>query len=453
VLEQAFQIAFAAGIVLAAAALAAGVLDYLGRIILAAAAGLLAAAALSAWIAFALEPGNVLAVTAAGLTACLLVALAAIPLQRAVSRSRRFERELEDVEERVREVVDRMTTDAAVEIEHVATRARAESVSLLAEEERRIGEERRREVVERERAAHAELTDTLAAIQRRVENRLAGWAEDLDRTQQNLVLQLDRLAERQKQLIVEAEARVAHDVEHLEAGSVEQRAALVRLREELAAAAEQIVSESAAELEQHAAERRRALRELAERLRRREREITERIEREEAEATQRIHSGFADIERRALEQLERASDRAWASYSEQAAQQFADLIRSARDDAARRLSRELDRAVESFTREAQNVLAERLAHVGDAGARRLEKRMDTLAAGIERQREELFAGLEQRLGDAEATLRRRLQSIVADAEAERAVLEARLHDLVRRVDEAASGSHDRVSAVDRRGVG
>jgi hypothetical protein len=91
--------------------------------------------------------------------------------------------------------------------------------------------------------------------------------------------------------------------------------------------------------------------------------------------------------------------------------------------------------VQSFAREAERVLAERLAHVGDAGAQRLEKRLSTVTAGLERQRAEAIAGFEERLTAAEQELRRRLDGLAADAEAERAVLEARLHDLARRIEE------------------
>jgi len=136
-----------------------------------------------------------------------------------------------------------------------------------------------------------------------------------------------------------------------------------------------------------------------------------------------------------VERLERVLDRAASSYSDAAAQQFADAVRASREATATRLSRELDRAVQSFAREAERVLAERLAHVGDVGAQRLEKRLGTVAAGLERQRAEAMTGFEQRLTTAEQELHRRLEGLAADAEAERAVLEARLHELARRIEE------------------
>ena len=81
------------------------------------------------------------------------------------------------------------------------------------------------------------------------------------------------------------------------------------------------------------------------------------------------------------------------------------------------------------------MLAERLSQVGDAGAQRLEKRLNGIAAGLERQREEFVQSLESRLGDMESDLRRRLQSLTAETDSERTVLETRLSDLSRRLDE------------------
>jgi hypothetical protein len=449
-LETLFGVLFAAGIVVAAGALALTAFGRPRRLLLRAAIALVGGLAVAAWIAFALRPGAELALSAAGLTACLLAAAAALPLARALARNARVDTLLSGAEEELRGIVARETSASAAELERLLARLRADSLSALAEQERRLAEERRRVLAERDVEATAALSEGLAEAQRRIENRLGGWTDDLERAQQHLTTQLARLAERQRQLIAEAEARIAADVERLDSGTEEQRAAVVRLREQLGQAAEQIVAESSAELESHAADRRRALHELGERLRRRERELNERIEREEAEATQRIHSGFADLERRALEALERSVNLASTRLAEASTQEFATAIKTAREDAARRLSRELDRAVETFSRDASNVLAEKLAAVGDAGSRRVDRRMSQIAAGLERQRDELAASLEQRLDDYEAEFRRRLQSFVADANAERAVLEARLQELDRRVDEAVANARERLAGLETR---
>jgi hypothetical protein len=136
--------------------------------------------------------------------------------------------------------------------------------------------------------------------------------------------------------------------------------------------------------------------------------------------------------------MQRIVERATSTYSDEAAQQFAALIKSGREDAARRLGRELDRSVEVFAREAEAVLAERLAHVGDAGAQRLERRLDDAANALERQRDEWMTALDSRIADLETDVRRRLEDLGADTEAERAVLEARLQELVRRFESAGA---------------
>ncbi len=209
----------------------------------------------------------------------------------------------------------------------------------------------------------------------------------------------------------------------------------MRLRDDLARATQEAVEAGNAELESYASERRRALHELNERIRRRERQLSELIEREETEAVRRVQAGFADVERRQLEQLERIVSRATSSYSDAAAQQFADTIKGSREAAATRLSRELDRAVQAFGREAQTVLAQRLTQVGDAGAQRLERRLAQATEGLERMGAEAITAFESRLANAEQDLRRRLDGLAADTEAERAVLEARLRELGRRIDE------------------
>ena len=53
----------------------------------------------------------------------------------------------------------------------------------------------------------------------------------------------------------------------------------------------------------------------------------------------------------------------------------------------------------------------------------------------EQKRQEAIDGFESRLTQAEQDLRRRLETLAADAEAERAVLEARLRELARKIDE------------------
>src|SRR5919197_5168014 len=165
----AFQLVFAAGVALTALALAGAGFRLVGRGVLRVLAGAVAAMAVGAWIAFALEPSRDLAVSAGGLTGAALAATVSFALARALVRASRMDAELDRVQGRLRELVDAEADERAAELERLLGRARAESLSLLAEQERRIAEERRTLVVERERAAAAELTDALARTQTQVE--------------------------------------------------------------------------------------------------------------------------------------------------------------------------------------------------------------------------------------------------------------------------------------------
>jgi hypothetical protein len=177
------------------------------------------------------------------------------------------------------------------------------------------------------------------------------------------------------------------------------------------------------------------LHEVGDRLRRRERDLQEIVERESNEAAQRIQIALGDIERRQVEQLQRIVKRETTRYAEAASIQFDNLIRGQREESARRLSRELDLAVDRFGREAEGVLTERLNAVSDAAAQRVEERLARLRSGLERQRDDALVSLEERAREVEMGLRERLREIAADAESERAVLEARLAELGRRLDE------------------
>jgi hypothetical protein len=429
------QIAFAAAAVVAALTLVSVAFDRIRHRMLVGLAVVVGLAAAAAWVAFGLRPGTDIAAAAGGITVAFLGQVAAIRLRDLLRTTRRVDDQLARAHARLNSLVAQEADERAAELERTLARARADSASILAEQERRMAEERRAAAAERSRLIAEELGVALTAAQQQMEVRLVSWTDDLERAQRGVADQLAQLAQRQKLLIAEAEARIAADAERLEAESEQQRASLVRLRDELARASQEAVAAGSAELEGYASERRRSLHELNERIRKRERQLTELIEREEADATRRIQSGFADVERRQLEQLERILSRATTSYSDAATQQFADTVKSSREAAAVRLSRELDRAVQAFAREAQTVLADRLAQVGDAGVQRLERRQAQVAEGLDRQRAEAIEAFESRLLQAEQELRRRLDTLAADGEAERAVLDARLRELAKRIDE------------------
>jgi hypothetical protein len=429
---------FAGGVVLAALALAGAAFRHASSSLLMAAFAVEAVAAVGVWVAFALRHDRSLAIAAGGLTACALVAGAAILLRRALKRVAATDARLAEAQADLLATVEREKAVLAKEVELTLARARADSRSLLEQQERQIAEERRTLVAEREHDATAALGDKLTQVQAQTEQRLAGWSQDLDRIADATKLRISELEQRQQQLLREIELRLTADAERLSAESEEQRVGVARLRAELNRTLDEALGLVRSELETHAADRRRALHELESRMAGRERALTEQAQREEADAIQRVRSGFEDLSRRQIEQLERAVDRAVASHADEAAQRFAQLVKTSREDAAKRLARELDRAVSTFSREAETVLAERLAHVGDAGAQRLESRVSNVSKELERRQDELVASHDLRLGELESEIRRKIDDLRADIDAERGVLEARLEELMRRVGSAAA---------------
>jgi hypothetical protein len=366
------------------------------------------------------------------LLACILV------LRKVRAHERLLDRAIERGRAEFDEVVTREIATRASELEATLARARADSISQLAEEERRIAEERRRDVAERERDATARLAQQLVQAQAAVDQRVVDWQSDVEKLQQGLDVELKRIEARQRHLMAEVESKIGQDAEALPSVIEEQRTLIARMRAELKRAAEEIAEQANAELEQHAAERRHALHDVADRLRRRERDMQELIDREGGDAAQRIQLALGDIERRHIEQLQRTMSRETTRYAEAAALSFDSAIKSAREEAARRLSRELDLSVERFAREAEGVLTDRLNALTEAAAGRVEERLSRLQSALERQRDDALVSLEERAHQVESSLRDRLREIAADAESERTVLEGRLHELARRLDELAT---------------
>lgn len=445
--ETAFELVFAAGVLLAAASLAAAALGRARRRVLLGAAGVLGAAAAAAWVAFALEPGTPLAIAATGLVSCLLAILAAVGLLRGLERSRAIDLEIERAMSELATVVQQETRSRSSELERTLARSRADSLSAYADEERRLAETRRKALEESEQRLRHGLADAFAKVQGQVEQRLAAWHQDLDRAQRQLGTKLEQIAQRERGLIEALEARLTSDADRLKTADEEQRAAVARLREDLGRAAAEAAASASAELEAHATERRRALHQVAERLTARERDLLRRVEREETDAARRIQTTFGEVERRQVEQLERVLERAAGRFVDAAAHQFEGTIKTAREEAARRLQRELERAMQSFAREGESLLAERLAQVGDAGGMRLEKKLAQVASGLERQREEFVAALSRRLGEVEADFRERLSALAADEQTERVALEARLAEIARKIEQTVSRAEERLGAL------
>ena len=442
-LETAFEIVFAVGVVVAAAALAGAAFEVVGRRALIAAAAAVGVGAVAAWVAFAFEPSTGLAIVGTGLVACELAVVGALGLRRGMARSRALDHELERAKSELAAAVESETRNRTGEIERTLARARADSLSAYAEEERRLAETRRTALEESEERLRHGLAQAFAKVQGQVEHRLASWHQDLDRAQRDLGERLEQVAQHERSLIEALETRLENEAERLQGVDEEQRASVARLREELARAVAESAAVAEAELEAHATERRRALHQVSDRMTARERDLVRRIEREETDASRRIQSSFGEVERRQVEQLERVLDRTAGSFADAATHQFDGTIRAAREEAARRLQRELERAVQRFAREGEAMLAERMTQLGESGGLRLEKKMGQVSAGLERERDEFVATLSKRLGDVEADFRERLSAL---ADEERA-LEDRLSELTRRIDQTVSRAEARLDAL------
>ena len=394
-----------------------------------------------AWVAFAFEPGSRagrLGDRPGRLRPCRRWERS--PSDGAWPGRAAIDRELEAIKGQLDAIVESELRDRAAELERTLARARADSLSLL----RRGGAPAGRGAASSSRARRSAARECSSPrssrkVQAQVEQRLAAWRRDLERAQEQLGDQVERLGAAPAQLVKAAEGKLQR---RRRPARGRGRGAASRARAAPRRAGAHGQGEPRARRERPSSRRTRGTAPRAARGRRaarsRERELVQRIEREEAEAAQRIQATFADVERRQVEQLERVLDRASGRFVEAAAQQFEGTAKTAREEAARRLSRELDRAVQAFAREGETLLAERLAQLGDTGAVRLEKKLAQVAAGFDRQREEFVASLGRRLGEVETELRNRLATLVAEEQAERVAIEGRLAELARRIDQTVS---------------
>ncbi len=415
----ALEIAFAAGLVVVAASLAAVAFARVPERLLLGATVTLAVLALAAAIVAGIEiagdtdESELLLVAVGGL---VLVAVAEAGLL-LLSRGLRRIRDLEQVEEEARARLDAFLAQHAeerkVELDRVLARERANTSYALGEQERQLAEERRDSIARQTEHARVELSEAVASAQGRLESRLMAWAADLDRGQQELETQLGRLSQRQKEALAEYDARLRADAERLAAASEEQRKALAQLRAEFERLITQFVEEGRAEVEAHAVERRRSLHEVSERLRGRERGLREQIDREEAEARSRLAAGLSEAERRQLAQLEKALDRAANRLSEEAERRFDGQIKESREKAAERLSRELEKSIEEFVRQAESEVSDRIVELARTTADRMERRLRDVARAAEAQGEvagERLRHVSERLDAALAAAEERISA-------------------------------------------
>ena len=428
----ALEIVFAAGIVVVALSLLGVVLgkasDRLLLVVtLALATGAtIAAVALGIDLVDSYTDIDALLLAAGGLAAAAIAEAGLLALNRGLRRMQQTERLADAARDEIHAFAAEESRQRILELERILARERANTSHQLSEQERRLAEERRDTVERQAERARVELTQTVASVQERLEQRLMAWAADLDRGQRELERKLVELGQQQREAVTAYEARLAADAERVDAASEEQRLALTKLREELQRFGSSLLEEGRSEIEIHAAERRRALHEMSERIRSRERALREQLERDETEARGRIAAGLEEAERRHLAALDRAFDRAATRLTEYAEKQFDAQIKASREKAADRLSRELEKAIEQFARQAETDVADRIADMARMTADRLQRRINDVARSAEAQHDVAAERVRH--------LAARLEETLAAAEERQAALEAEVDASMRSLD-------------------
>jgi len=326
-------------------------------------------------------------VLVAALVATLVVATTlTLALRRAHSRTTRTEDLVTAARRAVRGAAEDEATAQAEQLRVALSRAHADAISAYATEERRLSDERRGELAVRERELSERLAETLAEVERRVEERLRAWESDLERAQRTLDGQVTALEQHQEQRIAGVQARLDTEAAELGTTADHQRAAAIRLREELEHSAKDALAEALNELQAQAADQRRAMEDISDRLRQREQALTEQIDHAESEARSRLELAFAELERRQVDQLDRAVTREVDRLSEAGALEFEARMRAIREESASRLQQELDRTSEALFRRANLLIADQFQQVVDEAAQRLEARIDEATRRYEAMR-------------------------------------------------------------------
>ena len=310
----------------------------------------------------------------------------ALVVRRDRARARRTDEFVADARRSVRAAAEEETAKQIAQVRIAITRAQADSVSAYVAEERRLSDQHRGELAVRERDLSDRMAEMVAAVERRVEERLRAWEADLERAQRALEGEVTTLEQRQRQRIEEVEARIEAEAFELGTTADQQRAAAIRLREELETTARDALTQALDELHVQTDDRRRAIEDVMERLRQHEHAIGEQVDRAEAEARGRIESAFDELERRQVAELERETARQVERLSEAGALEFENRMKAIREEAATRLRDELDHTTETFLRRADGLIAQQLQQAADAAAARLEDRMIEVARRYEASR-------------------------------------------------------------------
>lgn len=321
------------------------------------------------------------------LAAALLLALVlGLSLRRTRARATRTNELVAEARRAVRAAAEEETAKQVEQLRVSISRAHADSLSTYATEERRLSDERRGEIAVRERELSDRMAEMVAAVERRVEERLRAWEADLERAQRALEGEVSTLEQRQRQQIARVEARI--EAEALELGTTadQQRAAAIRLRDELERTAKDALTQALDELQTQTDDRRRAIDDVMERLRQHEHAVAEQVDRAESDAGARIEAAFSELERRQVAELERETAREVERLSAAGALEFENRMKAIREEAATRLREELDRTTDTFLRRADGLIADQLQQAADAASQRLDDRIVELARRHEASR-------------------------------------------------------------------
>ena len=304
-------------------------------------------------------------------------------LRRSRAQSVRTDELVAEARKAVRAAAEEEATAQAGLLRVAVARSQADSLSTYVAEERRLSDQRRGELGVRERELSERLAEMVASVERRVEERLRAWEADLERAQRALEGEVSALEQHQRQRIEVVEARIEAEAGELGTAIEQQRASTIRLREELERTTKDALAEALEELQLQADDRRRTIEDVTERLRQHEYAVSEQVDRAEGEARTRIEVAFAELERRQVAELERATAREVDRLSEAGALEFENRMRAIREEAASRLREELDRTAETFLRRADGIIADQLQQAATAAAQRLDDRIVELARRYE----------------------------------------------------------------------
>ena len=326
-------------------------------------------------------------ILAGALVAALLgAALIWRALRRLRARMARTDELVAEARKAVRAAAEEEATAQADLMRVTVSRSHADSMSTYVAEERRLSDQRRGELGVRERELSERLAEMVAVVERRAEERLRAWEADLERAQRALENEVSKLEHFQRQQIADVEARIVAEADELGSTVDQQRAAAVRLREELERTTRDALAEALEELQLQADDRRRTIEDVTERLRQHEHAVGEQVDRAESEARTRIEVSFGELETRQVAELERATAREVERLSEAGALEFENRMRAIREEAASRLREELDRTSETFLRRADGLIADQLQQAATAAAQRLDDRIVELARRYEAAR-------------------------------------------------------------------